>query len=73
MRYHFTPLVQFSSVQLLSHVRLFATPWTAACQASLSTTDSQSLLYTTKVTIIKKTDDDKHWKGCGEIRILRQC
>ena len=25
---------QFSSVQLLSHVRLFATPWTAACQAS---------------------------------------
>ena len=25
---------QFSSVQLLSHVRLFVTPWTAACQAS---------------------------------------
>ena len=34
----------FSSVQLLSHVRLFATPWTAARQASLSTTNSQSLL-----------------------------
>ena len=33
---------QFSSVQLLSHVRLFATPWTAACQASLSITNSQS-------------------------------
>ena len=33
-----------SSVQLLSHVRLFATPWTAACQASLSITNSQSLL-----------------------------
>ena len=33
-----------SSVQLLSHVRLFATPWTAARQASLSITDSQSLL-----------------------------
>ena len=32
------------SVQLLCHVRLFATPWTAACQASLSTTNSQSLL-----------------------------
>ena len=30
--------VQFSSVQSLSHVRLFATPWTAACQASLSST-----------------------------------
>ena len=34
----------FSSVQLLSHVRLFATPWTAAYQASLSITISQSLL-----------------------------
>ena len=34
---------QFSSVQLLSHVRLFATPLTAACQASLSITNSQSL------------------------------
>ena len=32
------------SVQSLSHVRLFATPWTAARQASLSTTNSQSLL-----------------------------
>ena len=35
---------QFSSVQSLSHVRLFATPWTAAHQASLSITSSQSLL-----------------------------
>ena len=34
----------FSSVQSLSHVRLFATPWTAACQASLSITNSRSLL-----------------------------
>ena len=34
--------VQFSSVQLLSHVRLFATPWTAACQASLSITNPWS-------------------------------
>ena len=36
--------LRFSSVQLLSHVRLFATPWTAACQASLSITNSQRLL-----------------------------
>ena len=35
--------VQFSSVQSLSGVWLFATPWTAACQASLSITNSQSL------------------------------
>ena len=34
--------VKFSSVQLLSHVQLFATPWTAARQASLSITNSQS-------------------------------
>jgi len=33
-----------SSVQSLSRVRLFVTPWTAACQASLSITNSQSLL-----------------------------
>ena len=33
----------FSSVQSLSHVRLFATPWIAARQASLSITNSQSL------------------------------
>ena len=31
-------------IQLLSHVQLFATPWTAACQASLSFTTSLSLL-----------------------------
>ena len=36
--------VLHSSVQLLSHVRLFAIPWTAACQASLSITSSRSLL-----------------------------
>ena len=35
---------QFSSVQLLSHVRLFAIPWTAVHQASLSITNFQSLL-----------------------------
>ena len=33
----------FSSVQLLSHVRLFVTPWTTARQASLSITNSPSL------------------------------
>ena len=34
--------VQFSSVQSLSGVQLFATPWTAACQASLSITNSRN-------------------------------
>ena len=35
---------EFSSFQPLSCVQLFATPWTAACQASLSITNSWSLL-----------------------------
>ena len=38
------PENMFNSVQLLSHVWLFVTPWTAAHQASLSITNSQSLL-----------------------------
>ena len=37
-------MFQFSSVQLLSHVRLFATPWIAACQAPLSITNSWNSL-----------------------------
>ena len=41
--------VQFSSVQSLSHVQLFATPWIAAHQASLSITNSQSLLKFTSI------------------------
>ena len=40
----FTFWFQFSSVQLLSRVWLFEIPWTAAHQASLSITNSQSLL-----------------------------
>ena len=40
----FSDWLPFSSVQLPSRVRLFATPWTAARQASLSITNSQSLL-----------------------------
>ena len=41
--------VQFSSVQLLSHVRLFAALWIAACQASLSITISRSSLRLTSI------------------------
>ena len=33
-----------TSVQLFSHFQLFVTPWTAACQASLSVTNSQTLI-----------------------------
>ena len=43
---------QFSSVQSLSHVRLFAIPWTAARQASLSITNSQSLFKFTSIELV---------------------
>ena len=39
-----SPLFGGGVVQLLIHVQLFVTPWTAACQASLPFTISQSLL-----------------------------
>ena len=44
--------VQFSSFQLLSHVQLFATPWIAARQASLSITNSQSLLKPMSIELV---------------------
>ena len=48
-------------VQSLSHVQLFATPWTAACQASLSITNSQSLL---KLMSIKLVMPSNHLLLC---------
>ena len=50
-------MIQFSSIQLLSCVRFFATSWTAACQASLSITNSQSLL---KLMSIKSVMPSNH-------------
>ena len=44
--------MHISSVQLLSHVQLFATPWTAACQASLSITNSRSLLKLMSIKLV---------------------
>ena len=52
----------FSPVQLLSCVRLFATPWTAACQASLSITNSHSLL---KPMSIESVMPSNHLILCG--------
>ena len=50
---HSHPLnICFSSVQLLSCVQLFANPWTAACQASLSITNSQSLLKLMSIELV---------------------
>ena len=51
------PNADFSSVQWLSPVWLFVTPWTAARQASLSSTNSQSLL---KLMSIESVMPSKH-------------
>ena len=48
----FLSLVQFSSFQSLSHVQLFVTPWTAARQASVSITSSQSLLKLMSIELV---------------------
>ena len=45
-------MFQFSSVQLLSRVRLFATPWSSAYQASPSITNSRSLLKLTSIVSV---------------------
>ena len=45
-------LFWFSSVQFLSCVQLFVTPWTAACQASLSITNSCSLLKLMSIELV---------------------
>ena len=58
---------QFSSVQLLSHVWLFATPWTAAPQSSLSLTNSRSLL---KLTSIESAMPSNHLILCCPLLLL---
>ena len=45
-------LLNIQSVQALSCVQLFATPWTAACQASLSITNSRSLLKLLSIELV---------------------
>ena len=62
-----TQMFQFSSVQLLSRVWLFATPWTAACQASLSITNSWSLL---KLMCIESVMPSSHLIFCHPLLLL---
>ena len=57
----------FSSVQSLSRVRLFATPWTAARQASLSITNSRSLL---KFMSIESVMPSNHLVLCHPLLFL---
>ena len=60
-------IVVFSSVQSLSCVRLFVTPWTAACQASLSITNSWSLL---KFMSIESVMPSNHLILCRPLLLL---
>ena len=59
--------VQFSSVQSLSHVQLLATPWTKACQASLSITNSWSLL---KLISVESVMPSNHLILCHPLLLL---
>ena len=59
--------VQFSSIQSLSRVQPFATPWTAACQASLSITISWSLL---KLMSIESVIPSNHLNLCHPLLLL---
>ena len=59
--------VQFSSVQSLSRVRLFATPWITARQASLSITNSRSSL---RLTFIESVMPSRHLILCRLLLLL---
>ena len=58
---------QIRSDQSLSHVRLFATPWIAACQASLSITNSRSSL---RFTSIESVMPSSHLILCRPLLLL---
>ena len=62
-------MFEFSSVQLLSHVRLFATPWTRARQASLSIINSQS---SPKLMSIESVIPSNHLILCCPLLLLPQ-
>ena len=60
-------IIQFSSVKSLSCVQLFATPWITAHQASLSITDSWSLL---KLMSIESIMPSSHFILCRPLLLL---
>ena len=65
--FHICNWYQFSSVQSLSHVQLFVTPWIAAHQASLSITNSQSSL---RLTTIESVMPSSHLMLCHPLLLL---
>ena len=67
MQWELLGFTLFSSVQSLSHVRLFVTPWTVTCQASLSSTIFQSLL---KLMSIESVMPSNHLILCRPLLLL---
>ena len=67
IRNYLSFLFQFISVQSFSHVWLFVTPWTVACQASLSITNSWSLL---KLMSIESVIPSSHLILCRPLLLL---
>ena len=63
----FKTFTHISSVQFLSRVWFFVTPWTAACQASLSITNSQSLL---RLMSIESVMPSNHLILCHPLLLL---
>ena len=61
------PRIKFNSVQSLSHVQLFVTPWTAIHQAFLSITNSQSLL---KLISIESMMPSNHLILCHHLLLM---
>ena len=59
--------IQFHSVQSINHIQVFVTPWTAACQASLPITNSQSLL---KLMSIESMMPSNHLILCRPLLLL---
>ena len=66
-QFFFSILMTFSSVQWLSHVRLFVTPWITACQASLSISKSQSSL---RLMFIELVMPSSHLILCRPLLLL---
>ena len=64
-----SPEYLISSVQSLSHVRLFVTPWTTACKASLSITNSWGLL---KLMSIELVMPSKHLILCCPLSLINE-
>ena len=62
-----TSELSWAELSSVSYIQLFATPWTAACQASLSTTNSQSLL---KLMSIESVMPSNHLILCCPFLLL---